>query len=202
VVGAAAADMVGLDLSPAENLERVAEATGRRPRDLVVVVLNRERNGPLIAGLREAGAQVTLIPHGDTAPAVACCLPRANEPVDLVMGIGGSTEGIIAAAAVKCLGGAIQVRLWPRDDKERRHLAELGYPLDRVLKTDDLVAGEDVFVAVTGVTSGSLVHGVRTFADGAITESIVMRSRSGTVRRIESNHALDKLAAFSGVDYR
>ncbi len=202
VVGRDAIDAISLELSPEENVLRVAEAKGKRPNDVVVVVLNRDRNAALIGRLREVGAQVTLIPHGDTAPAIACCLPRAHEPVDMVMGIGGSTEGVIAAAAVKCLGGAIQIRLWPRDEAERRRLLGLGYPLDQVLKTDDIVTGQDIFVAVTGVTSGSLVHGVRTWADGATTESIVMRSMSGTVRRVQSDHALDKLAAFVGVDYR
>jgi fructose-1,6-bisphosphatase II len=202
VVGREGAEVVGLDLPADENVRRVAEAKGRRPQDLVVVVLDRERNRPLVEQLRRSGARTILIPHGDTAPAIACCLGRAHEPIDMVMGIGGTTEGIIAAAAVKCLGGAIQVRLWPRDDAERQHLTALGYPVGSVLKTDDLVAGEDVFVAITGVTSGSLVNGVRHSSDGAVTDSIVMRSRSGTVRRIEGEHALDKLAAFSGVDYR
>jgi fructose-1,6-bisphosphatase II len=203
VTGPEAAEAISLEASPAENVRRVAEAKRKPAADVTVVVLDRERNAPLLAELREVGAQVSLIPHGDTAPAVATALRRSDEPVDLVMGIGGSTEGILAAAAVKCLGGAIQARLWPRDEPDRQRMMALGYPLDRILTTADLVAGDDVFVAITGVTSGALLRGVRHLADGtAITDSIVMRSRSGTVRRVESEHALDKLAAVTGVDYR
>jgi fructose-1,6-bisphosphatase II len=202
VAGGDCVDAISLDATPGDNVRRVAEAKGMSPRDVVVVVLDRPRNERLVADLREAGAQVSLIPHGDTAPAIATSLRRGVEPVDLVMGIGGSTEGIIAAAAVKCLGGTIQIRLWPRDEADRVRLEALGYPLDRVLKTDDLIKTEDVFVAVTGVTSGALLRGVRYSPEGAVTESLVMRSRSGTVRRIEGEHALEKLAAFSGVDYR
>ncbi|HVB43448.1 MAG TPA: class II fructose-bisphosphatase [Streptosporangiaceae bacterium] len=192
VTGRAAAAAISLLASPAENVRKVAEALGKRPADVTVVVLNRERNAQLVAELRAAGAKVSLIPHGDTAPAIATALRRCKEPVDLVMGIGGSTEGIIAAAAVKCLGGAIQVRLWPRDAADRERLAALRYPLDRVLGTDDLVAGDDVFVAVTGVTSGALLQGVREFPGGFESDSLVIRSRSGTVRHIESDHTVHK----------
>jgi fructose-1,6-bisphosphatase II len=202
ITGPDAAEAISLDRPAADNVRRVAEAKGKPPADVTVVVLNRERNAPLIAELREVGAQVSLIPHGDTAPAVATALRRSVEPVDLVMGIGGSTEGILAAAAVKCLGGAIQARLWPRDERDRQRQRALGYPLDKILSTDDLIASDDVFVAITGVTSGALLRGVRHLADGAVTDSIVMRSRSGTVRRIEGDHALAKLAAVTGVDYR
>jgi fructose-1,6-bisphosphatase II len=202
VTGPAAAEAICLGASAAENVQRVADATGKRPAEVTVVVLNRARNAALIAELREIGAQVSLIPHGDTAPAVAAALRHSDEPVDLVMGIGGCTEGILAAAAVKCLGGAIQARLWPRDEPDRQRMEELGYPVDTILTTHDLVAGEDVFVAITGVTSGALLRGVRQDAAGAMTDSIVMRSRSGTVRRIHAEHALGKLAAVTGVDYR
>jgi fructose-1,6-bisphosphatase II len=202
VTGPAAAAEISLDASPAENVKRVAAATGKRPAEVTVVVLNRARNASLIAELREVGAHVSLIPHGDTAPAVATALRHADEPVDLVLGIGGCTEGILAAAAVKCLGGAIQARLWPRDAPDRQRMEDLGYPVDRILTTNDLVAGEDVFVAITGVTSGALLRGVRHDAEGATTDSIVMRSRSGTVRRIQAEHAVGKLAQVTGVDYR
>jgi fructose-1,6-bisphosphatase II len=202
VTGPEAAGLISLDVGPAENVRRVAAAKRKSPGEVTVVVLARERNMPLVAELRKVGAQVSLIPHGDTAPAVATGLRRGDEPVDLVMGIGGSTEGIIAAAAVKCLGGSIEARLWPRDEQDEQRLAALGYPIGQVLRTDDLVGGNDVFVAITGVTSGALLHGVRHVAPGAVTDSIVMRSRSGTVRRIEGVHALDKLAAVTGVDYR
>jgi fructose-1,6-bisphosphatase II len=183
-------------------VRRVAAASSKRPADVTVVVLNRSRNASLIAELRAVGAQVSLIPHGDTAPAVATALRHSDEPVDLVMGIGGSTEGILAAAAVKCLGGAIQAKLWPRDEPDRQRMEALGYPVGQILTTNDLIAGEDVFVAITGVTSGALLRGVRHDAEGATTDSIVMRSRSGTVRRIQAEHALAKLAAVTGVDYR
>jgi fructose-1,6-bisphosphatase II len=202
VTGPAAADAISLTASPAQNVQRVAAATGKRPADVTVVVLNRGRNASLIAELREVGAQVSLIPHGDTAPAVATALRHSDEQVDLVMGIGGSTEGILAAAAVKCLGGAIQARLWPRDIEDRQRMEALGYPVGQILTTSDLIAGQDVFVAITGVTSGALLRGVRHDAEGATTDSIVMRSRSGTVRRIQAEHALGKLAAVTGVDYR
>jgi fructose-1,6-bisphosphatase II len=202
ITGPDAADAISLTLSAADNVRRVAEAKRKSPDEVTVVVLDRERNRPLVAELRTIGAQISIIPHGDTAPAVATGLRRGDELVDLVMGIGGSTEGIIAAAAVKCLGGSIEARLWPRDEADRERLRALGYPIDQILKTDDLVAGNDIFVAITGVTSGALLHGVRHIGPGAVTDSIVMRSRSGTVRRIEGTHALDKLAAVTGVDYR
>jgi fructose-1,6-bisphosphatase II len=144
---------------------------------------------------------VVLIRDGDVAPAIAAAHGGIAD-VDLLMGIGGTPEGVIAAAAIKCLGGALQGRLWPRDEDEKRRLVEAGYDVDRVLTTDDLVAGEDVFVAATGVTSGALLRGVRYTPDRVITESMVMRSRSGTVRRVEAEHAFEKLSRLSGLDYR
>jgi len=150
--------------------------------------------------VREAGAKVNLITDGDVAPAIAAARPGTG--VDLMMGIGGTPEGVIAAAAVKSLGGVVQGRLWPRTDEERQTLVDAGYDPDRVLTTDDLVGGDNVFVAATGVTDGALLRGVRFTPGGAMTDSIVMRSRSGTVRRIEAQHALDKLERFSGREYR
>ena len=199
-VGPDAAEAIDIDLSPAENVGRIAEAKGCRPGDVRAVVLERDRHERLIADLREAGARVQLIRDGDVAPSIAAADARSD--VDLLIGIGGTPEGVISAAAIKCLGGAIQGRLWPRDDDERRRLEEAGYDVERVLTTDDLVAGEDVFVAATGVTTGSLLAGVRYTADGAVTESMVMRSRSGTVRRIEAEHAFEKLQRFTGRTYR
>ena len=199
--GPEAADAIDIEATPAENVQRVAEAKGKRPRDVVVIVLERDRHDALISDLREAGARVTLIRDGDVAPAIAAAHGGVAE-VDLLMGIGGTPEGVIAAAAIKCLGGALQGKLWPRDDHERRRLEETGYEVDRVLTTEDLVSGDDVFVAATGVTSGALLRGVRYTRDGAITESIVMRSRSGTVRRIEAEHAFEKLERFTGREYR
>ncbi|MBA3364358.1 MAG: class II fructose-bisphosphatase, partial [Actinobacteria bacterium] len=198
--GPEAADAIDITAPPAENVRRVAKAKGIQPSDVTVVVLDRDRHHRLIADLREVGARVNLIPDGDVAPAIAAA--QGGTGVDLLMGIGGTPEGVISAAALKCVGGALQGRLWPRNDDERRQLIDDGYDLDRVLTTDDLVAGEDVFVAATGVTSGALLRGVRSTTEGAVTDSIVMRSRSGTVRRIEARHALEKLSRFAGVPYR
>jgi fructose-1,6-bisphosphatase II len=170
------------------------------PREISVVVLERDRHNDLIAELREAGAKVNLIRDGDVAPAIAAAQPGTG--VDILYGIGGTPEGVISAAALKCVGGGIQGRLWPRDDEERQKLVDVGLDPARVLTTDDLVAGRDVFVAATGVTTGSLLRGVRYLPNGAITDSIVMRSRSGTVRRVAATHALDKLEALTGREYR
>ena len=194
--GPEAVAAIDINASPTENVQAVAEAKGVEPTDISVVVLERDRHQRLIAELREAGAKVNLIRDGDVAPAIAAA--RGGTGVDLLMGIGGTPEGVISAAAIKCLGGALQGRLWPRDDDERSQLAEAGYDLERVLTTDDLVAGEDVFVAATGVTSGALLRGVHYTAGGELTDSIVMRSRSGTVRRIEAQHRLAKVAKLVG----
>jgi fructose-1,6-bisphosphatase II len=200
VGGEAVADALSIDASPGENVEAAAKAKGVRPSEIAVVILDRERNQPIIEGVREAGAKVNLITDGDVAPAIAAARPGTG--VDLMMGIGGTPEGVIAAAAVKSLGGVVQGRLWPRNDQERQSLVDAGYDPDRVLATDDLVGGDNVFVAATGVTDGALLRGVRYTPGGAMTDSIVMRSRSGTVRRIEAQHALDKLERFSGREYR
>src|SRR5215208_6152352 len=180
--GSEVADAIDITATPQENVSRAAEAKGVKPTDITVVVLDRERNADLISGLRDAGA-------------------RQGSVVDLMMGIGGTPEGVIAAAAVKCLGGAVQGKLWPRTDEERQSLLDDGYDLEKVLTTDDLVAGDDVFVAATGVTDGALLRGVRYVAGAATTDSIVMRSRSGTVRRIEARHKIEKLTQFTGREY-
>jgi len=198
-VGAAAADAIDITVPPAENVRRVAKAKGKKIEDVVVVVLDRDRHEGLVRELREVGASVRLITDGDVAPSIAAS--RAQSTVDLLMGVGGTPEGVISAAAIKCLGGAIQGKLWPRSDDERQELADAGFDLDRVLTTADLVSGEDVFVAATGVTDGALLNGVRYTPGGAVTESIVMRSRSGTVRRIEAYHAFDKLRSLSAERY-
>ena len=198
-VGADAIDAIDINASPTENVQAVAAAKGRRQTDVRVVVLERDRHNDLIAELREAGARVHLIRDGDVAPAIAAARPGTG--VDLLMGIGGTPEGVIAAAALKCVGGGVQGKLWPRNDEERQELVDAGFDLDRVLTTDDLVSGEDVFVAATGVTTGALLRGVRYTPTGASTDSIVMRSRSGTVRRIEARHKLSKLTQFTGREY-
>jgi fructose-1,6-bisphosphatase II len=197
--GAELAGTIDITASPDENVRRAARAKGVEPSAVTVVVLDRDRNQELIAAVRDVGAKVNLITDGDVAPALAAARP--DSPVDLMMGIGGSPEGVISAAAVKCLGGAMQGRLWPRTDEERQALVDAGYDLDRVLTTDDLVAGDDVFVAATGVTDGALLRGVRYSRSGAATDSIVMRSRSGTVRRIEAQHAFEKLSQIAGARY-
>ena len=198
--GPEGADEVDIDAPPAENVKRVAKAKGVKPSDVTVVVLERDRHKDLIAELRATEAKVLLITDGDVAPAIAAAQPGTG--VDLLMGIGGTPEGVLSASALKCVGGSLQGKLWPRNDEERQALLDAGYDLDQVLTTDDLVGGEDVFFAATGVTTGALLRGVRYTPDGAVTDSIVMRSRSGTVRRIEAHHAFEKLEALSGGRYR
>jgi fructose-1,6-bisphosphatase II len=190
-VGPEASDAIDIDASPTENVARVAEVKGVEPNEITVVVLERERHDDLIAELREAGARVNLIRDGDVAPAIAAAQPGTG--VDMLMGIGGTPEGVISAAAIKCHGGALQGRLWPRDEGERASLVDAGYDVDRILTHDDLVRSENVFVAATGVTGGPLLRGVRVGMEGVETESIVMRSRSGTVRRITAHHPSGKL---------
>jgi fructose-1,6-bisphosphatase II len=190
-VGPEAAHAIDIDATPTANLERVAEAKKVDVNDLTVVVLERDRHDDLIAELREAGARVNLIRDGDVAPAIAAV--QTGTGVDLLMGIGGTPEGVISAAAIKCLGGAMQGKLWPRNDDERRALLDSGYDIDRVLTADDLVRGENVFVAATGVTSGALLRGVRIVGDRVETDSLVMRSQSGTFRRISASHPLSKI---------
>jgi fructose-1,6-bisphosphatase II len=192
-VGPEAAGAIDLNRTPTENVQSVAKAKGMKVGDITVVVLERDRHDALIAELRAAGARVNLIRDGDVAPSIAAGQPFTG--VDMLMGIGGTPEGVISAAAIKCMGGEIQGRLWPRNDEERQALVDGGYDLDRVLTADDLVTGNDVFVAATGVTGGTLLRGVRASAHGVDTESLVMRSRSGTVRRIAAFHPSDKLAA-------
>jgi fructose-1,6-bisphosphatase II len=199
-VGPRALDAIDITRSPTENLRSVADALGKTPREVDVVVLERDRHDDLIGELRDAGARVRLIRDGDVAPAIAAAQPGTG--VDMLYGIGGTPEGVISAAALKCVGGGIQGRLWPRDDDERQRLIDAGLDPARVLHTNDLVSGEDVFVAATGVTTGALLRGVAYGDGGATTDSIVMRSRSGTVRRITAHHALEKLAALTGLEYR
>ncbi|HEY4236085.1 MAG TPA: class II fructose-bisphosphatase [Gaiellaceae bacterium] len=198
-VGPEAIDAIDIERSPTENVVAVAEALGKTAREVDAVVLERERHEKLIAELREAGARVRLVRDGDVAPAIAAAQPGTG--VDILYGIGGTPEGVISAAALKCVGGGIQGRLWPRNDEERARLLEEGLDPAHVLHTNDLVSGEDVFVAATGVTTGSLLQGVRYTQGGATTDSIVMRSRSGTVRRVVAQQSLAKLSALTGFEY-
>ncbi len=198
-VGPAAIDAIDIEQTPTENVRRAAEALGKTAREVDVVVLERDRHDELIAELRDAGARVRLIRDGDVAPAIAAAQPGTG--VDMLYGIGGTPEGVISAAALKCVGGGIQGRLWPRNDDERQRLLDAGLYPAHVLHTSDLVAGEDVFVAATGVTTGSLLQGVQYTPGGAVTDSIVMRSRSGTVRRVTAQQSLTKLSALTGFEY-
>jgi fructose-1,6-bisphosphatase II len=197
--GAEAAHAIDITAPPGENIRNVAKAKGGKAEDVTVCILDRPRHEELVRQVREAGARIKFIADGDVAGAIAAARPDTG--VDLLMGVGGTPEGVIAAAAIKCLGGAIQGKLWPRTDDERQALVDEGFDLDRVLTTDDLVGGDDVFVAATGVTDGALMHGVRYTAGGAETASFVMRSRSGTTRRIEATHRWGKLDAIAGERY-
>jgi fructose-1,6-bisphosphatase II len=198
-VGPRAAGAIDITKSPSENIASIAAALEKTEREVDVVVLERDRHDDLIAELRSVGARVKLIRDGDVAPAIAAAQPGTG--VDVLYGIGGTPEGVISAAALKCVGGAIQARLWPRNDDERQQLLDAGLDPARVLHTTDLVSGEDVFVAATGVTNGPLLSGVQYTPGGAITDSIVMRSRSGTVRRISAQQSLEKLSALTGFEY-
>jgi fructose-1,6-bisphosphatase II len=198
-VGPECAGAIDIDASPTENLHRIAGAKRERIRDLTVVVLDRPRHDELIDEIRTAGARIRLIPDGDVAGAISTAWQDAG--ADVLMGIGGTPEGVITAAALKCMGGEIQGRLWARDEAERKAATEAGYNLDRKLGTDDLVAGDNCFFAATGITDGDLLRGVHFNAQGATTQSLVMRSRSGTVRLVNANHRIDKLEEVSAVDY-
>ncbi|MET9485781.1 MULTISPECIES: class II fructose-bisphosphatase [unclassified Nocardia] len=198
-VGPEAADVIDLAAPIAENLRRVAKAKNSFVSDLTVCVLDRPRHNQYIQDVRDAGARIRLISDGDVAGAIACARPESG--VDVLIGIGGTPEGIIAAAAMRCMGGALQGKLAPKDDEERQKALDAGHDLDRVLNTEDLVSGEDVFFSATGVTDGDLVRGVRYFGGGAYTQSIVMRAKSGTVRIVDAYHRLTKLREYASVDF-
>jgi fructose-1,6-bisphosphatase II len=199
--GPEAADAIDITAPPEENVRLVAKAKGVRPEEIGVVILDRDRHADTIRRVREIGARVHLITDGDVAGAISAATTRRSG-LDLLLGIGGTPEGVVAAAALKCLGGAMQGRLYPRNSEERQRLLDAGYQIERVLSTDDLVSGRDVFFAATGVTDGSLLRGVKYWPDGATTYSMVMRSRSGTVRMIEAEHRFAKLELFSPIEYR
>ena len=199
VTGPEAADFVDINAPVSVNIRRVAKAKRSTPEDVTVVILDRPRHEGIIKEIREAGARIKLISDGDVAGSIYAL--REGTGVDMLLGIGGTPEGIISACAVKCLGGTIQGKLWPKDDEERARAIDAGHDLDRVLMTDDLVSGENVFFVATGITDGELLRGVRYRSETATTDSIVMRSKSGTVRRIDSEHRLSKLRAYSAIDF-
>ena len=199
VTGPEAADSVDIERPVVDNIRAVARAKGSSVEDVTVVILDRPRHEGIIKEVREAGARIKLITDGDVAGAIMAA--RDGTGVDLLLGIGGTPEGIITACAIKALGGVIQGKLWPTDDAERQRAIDAGHDLDRVLSTDDLVTSDDVFFAATGITDGELVGGVRYHKGIATTHSLVMRSRSGTIRRIDSEHQLGKLRAYSAINF-
>jgi fructose-1,6-bisphosphatase II len=198
-VGPEAADVIDLTAPVGENLRRVAKAKGGHVSEVTVCVLDRPRHDGLIREIREAGARIQTISDGDVAGAIAAARPDSG--VDILLGTGGTPEGIIAAAAMRCMGGAIQGRLAPKDDAERRKALDAGHDLDRVLTTDDLVGGDNVFFCATGITDGDLLRGVRYRSGGCTTQSLVMRSKSGTVRMIDASHRMEKLREYSTIDF-
>ncbi|MFD3746432.1 class II fructose-bisphosphatase [Nocardia sp. NPDC058633] len=198
-VGPDAAGSIDITAPIGENIRRVAKAKHLSVSDLTVCILDRPRHEDTIQQARDAGARIRLISDGDVAGAIAAARPESG--VDILVGIGGTPEGIIAAAALRCLGGELQGMLAPKDDEERQKAIDAGHDLDRVLSTTDLVSGDNVFFCATGVTDGDLLRGVRYYAGGASTQSIVMRSKSGTVRMIDAYHRLTKLREYSSVDF-
>ncbi|HWD84939.1 MAG TPA: class II fructose-bisphosphatase [Solirubrobacteraceae bacterium] len=198
--GAEIADLLDLERPLPEMLRLIAERKGTDIRDVMVVMLDRERHEEKMREVREAGARVRLILDGDVAASLLAV--SDNSPVDVLWGIGGTPEGVISASAIKCIGGQMLGRLWPRNDDERSAAVDAGYDLDKILAIDDLVKGEDVFFSATGVTDGDVLEGVRYQGGGsATTESLVMRARSGTVRRITARHDRSKLRILGGTTY-
>lgn len=199
--GPEAADVVDIRLPVKENIARIAKAKGTKAQDVTVVILDRPRHAKLVEDIRATGARIKFITDGDVAGAIMAARPDTG--VDLLLGVGGTPEGIITACAMKCIGGKIQGQLWPQDDDERQKALGAGHNLDPdfVLETDDLVTGDDAFFVATGITDGELMRGVRYRAGGATTHSLVMRSRSGTIRSITAEHRLEKLRDFSAIDF-
>jgi len=197
--GPEVADAVDIRLPVAKNIDNIARIKGVSHSDVTVCILDRPRHAGLVDEVRKAGARIKFISDGDVAGAIAAARPDTG--VDLLVGVGGTPEGIITACAMKALGGVIQGRLWPTDDDEKQRAIDAGHDLDRVLFTDDLVTADDCFFVATGITDGDLLEGVRYTKGRAITESIVMRSRSGTIRKIHSEHQISKLKAYSTIDY-
>ncbi len=195
VTGSEAKDVVDINAPVAQNLKNIARAKQRKVSEITVVVLDRPRHEQLISEIRDAGARIKLISDGDVSASIQAALPDTG--VDVLMGIGGTPEGVLSAAAIHCIGGGIQCKAWPRDEKEKEMAKAYGCDIDKVYHAKDLINSEDVFFATTGVSSGELLKGVRYFSGGAETQSLAMRSRSGTVRWIESRHNFDRLDKLS-----
>jgi fructose-1,6-bisphosphatase II len=198
-VGPEAVGKVSLEQSATDNIRAVAEAKRESVRDVTAVILDRPRHAELIEEVRSTGSRIRLITDGDVAGALATAWTDSG--ADILLGVGGTPEGVIAAAALKCMGGELQARLWPRNDGERDEALRLGYDVTKVLDLEDLVQGDNCFFAATGITDGELLRGVRYDSRGASTESLVMRSKSGTVRRIDARHRLKKLAQYASVAF-
>ncbi len=198
-VGPDCADVIDIDAGVTENLRRIAKVKKSGVSDVTVCILDRPRHAELVQEVRQAGARIRFISDGDIAGAITAA--REGTGTDVLMGVGGTPEGIVAACALKCLGGEIQAKLWPRDAAERDKALAAGHDLDRVLHTDELVSGDNCFFVATGITSGHLLRGVQYRSGGAYTQSIVMRSKSGTIRIIDSYHRLEKLSRYSVVDF-
>ncbi|MEZ4564625.1 MAG: class II fructose-bisphosphatase [Thermomicrobiales bacterium] len=197
VVGAAAAGSIDINASVDENIRRVAAKLNKSINDVTVILLDRPRHTEIAEQIRASGARIRFIMDGDVAGAVMAATPGTG--IDILMGIGGAPEAVVAACALRCLGGEIQCKLWPRNDEERSNVLEAGIDIDAVLNAEDLVSGDDVFFAATGITDGDFLKGVRYLGDMATTQSVVMRSRSGTVRWVEAQHPLSKLEAFRSI---
>lgn len=198
-VGPEARDVIDIEAPVADNLKKIAKAKGEDVDDLIVVVLDRPRHEKLIQEVRETGARIRMIPDGDVSGAIMTSWPASG--MDVLMGVGGTPEGVLAACGLKCMGGTMQGKLYARNEDELQRGKELGYDFNKVLTIDDLVASDDVFFAATGLTNGDLLRGVDYFAEGALTDSLVMRGATGTVRRIQSTHRLNKLQAMSRIQY-
>jgi len=198
-VGPEAKGVINIEASITENLKAIARAKNKSVEDLTCVILDRPRHAEMIAEMRRAGARIRLIPDGDVAAAIMTAWPESG--VDVLFGIGGTPEGVLAACALRAMGGEIQGKLYARNEEELRRGREMGYDFEKVLIMDDLVASDDVFFAATGITDGELLRGVRYTGQGAITESLVVRGHTGTIRRITAIHRMDKLRQLSQVRY-
>jgi fructose-1,6-bisphosphatase II len=199
VTDAEAKDVIDIDAPPNENIRRVAAAKNKKISEITVVVLDRPRHEKLLDDIRQAGARVKLISDGDVSASIEAALPETD--VDILMGVGGTPEGVLSAAAIRCIGGAIQCKGWPRDEKEKQAAIDLGEDLKKVYTTEDLICSDDVFFAASGVSSGDLLKGVRYFSGGAFTQSIAMRGRSGTMRWIDARHNFEKLEKLDFLKY-